>query len=110
MPGRINAYLERTGQEAIADKGQLIRVVLESLAMIYRVGMEKLEQVTGDRIDTLHIVGGGIQNELLCQFGANALGRKVITGPVEATAARGHSRPQPPSHKRHHFRSWVTTR
>jgi rhamnulokinase len=86
MPGRLNDYLKRTGQSSLENKGQLIRVVLESLAMIYRVTLEKLEQVTGQRIDVLHIVGGGIQNELLCQFTANALGRKVITGPVEATA------------------------
>ena len=86
MSGRINDFLKRTGQAPIESKGQIIRVVLESLAMIYRATLEQLEQVAGNRIDTMHIVGGGIQNELLCQFTANALGRQVVTGPVEATA------------------------
>ena len=87
MPQRINTYLSETGQEPIDDKGQMIRTVLESLALKYRSVMEAMEDVAGKRIDVLHIVGGGIQNELLCQFTANALGKKVITGPVEATAS-----------------------
>ncbi|MHC4260030.1 MAG: FGGY-family carbohydrate kinase, partial [Planctomycetota bacterium] len=48
---------------------------------------ERIEDITGTTIDCLHIVGGGIQNQLLCQFTANAVGKKVIAGPVEATAA-----------------------
>ena len=87
MPQRINTYLSETGQKPIDDKGQMIRTVLESLALKYRSVMEAMEDVAGKRIDVLHIVGGGIQNELLCQFTANALGKKVITGPVEATAS-----------------------
>jgi len=86
MPKRLNEFLKQTGQSPLDNKGQLIRVVLESLAMTYRLTLQKLEQVIGKRIEVLHMVGGGIQNELLCQFGANALGRKVIAGPVEATA------------------------
>ena len=87
MPRRINDYLAKTGQRPIDDKGQMIRTVLESLALKYRSVMEAMEDVAGKRIDVLHIVGGGIQNELLCQFTANALGKKAITGPVEATAS-----------------------
>lgn len=87
MPSRINKYLESTGQKPISDKGQMIRVILESLALNYRWGMEKLEDITGTKITTLHMVGGGIQNELLCQFAASAGGRKVIAGPIEATAS-----------------------
>jgi rhamnulokinase len=49
--------------------------------------MEAVEDVAGRAIDVLHVVGGGIQNELLCQFTANALGKKVVTGPIEATAS-----------------------
>jgi rhamnulokinase len=49
--------------------------------------MGAVEDVAGETIEVLHIVGGGIQNELLCQFTANALGKKVITGPIEATAS-----------------------
>jgi len=87
MPKRINDYLKETGQKPIGDKGQMTRTILENLALKYRSTMEAVEDVAGHKIDVLHIVGGGIQNELLCQFTANALGRKVITGPIEATAS-----------------------
>lgn len=87
MPKRINDYLKETGQKPIKDKGQMTRTILESLALKYCSIMEAVEDVAGHKIEVLHIVGGGIQNELLCQFTANALGRKVITGPIEATAS-----------------------
>jgi len=87
MPKRINDYLTETGQSPIKDKGQMIRTILESLVMKYRTVMEAIEDASGNKIEVLHIVGGGIQNELLCQFTANALGKKVITGPIEATAS-----------------------
>jgi sugar (pentulose or hexulose) kinase len=87
MPKRINDYLTDTGQEAIDDKGQMIRAILESLAFKYRYMAEAIEDIMGQPIEILHIVGGGIQNELLCQFTANATGKTVITGPIEATAS-----------------------
>jgi len=86
MPKRINEYLEKTGQKTIEDKGQLARVIMESLAFRYKEVIDKAESVTGKKVDCIHIVGGGIQNELLCQFTANATGKQVITGPIEATA------------------------
>ena len=86
MPAKVNAYLKATGQGVISDKGQMVRVILESLAVKYRKTMEMIEDTVGKKIDVLHIVGGGIKNELLCQFAADAINRKVITGPVEATA------------------------
>lgn len=87
MPSRINKHLRETGQHATDDKGQMVRLVLESLALKYRSTIEAIEDITGQTIDVLHIVGGGIQNELLCQFAANAIGKKVVTGPLEATAS-----------------------
>ncbi len=87
MPKRINEYLSKTGQVTTNDKGQMIRMLLESLALKYRSVMEAIEDIAGYEIDILHVVGGGIQNELLCQFTANALGERVITGPIEATAS-----------------------
>jgi sugar (pentulose or hexulose) kinase len=87
MPARINDYLATKGRDRIDDKGQMIRMILESLAFKYRWALEKIEEITGGQIDCLHIVGGGIQNELLCQFAANATGKRVITGPIEATAS-----------------------
>ena len=87
MPSRINEYLVQTGQQQAEDKGQIIRIILESLAFKYREVLQKLEEITAQVFDCLHIVGGGIQNELLCQFTADAVGKKVITGPIEATAS-----------------------
>ena len=87
MPSRINKHLSETGQQATDDKGQMVRLVLESLALKYRSTIEAIEDITGQTIDVLHIVGGGIQNELLCQFAASAIGKKVVTGPIEATAS-----------------------
>jgi rhamnulokinase len=87
MPKRINEYLNRTGQKTTQDKGQMNRIIMESLAIKYRHIINAIEDVTDNTIEILHIVGGGIKNELLCQFTANATGKKVITGPIEATAS-----------------------
>jgi sugar (pentulose or hexulose) kinase len=87
MPKRINNYLADRGRGTIDEKGQMVRVILENLALKYRWAAERIEEITGKAIDCLHIVGGGIQNELLCQFTANATGKKVIAGPIEATAS-----------------------
>jgi rhamnulokinase len=86
MPTKVNAFLKSTGQNAISDKGQMARVILESLAIKYRKTVEMIEDTIGYSIDVLHLVGGGIKNELLCQFTADAINKKVIAGPVEATA------------------------
>ena len=85
MPATINQYLQSTGQTVIEDKGQMIRVILESLAARYRQVLDVLENLTGESIEVLHIVGGGTQNELLNQLAADAAGKRVVTGPVEAT-------------------------
>jgi sugar (pentulose or hexulose) kinase len=87
MPARINKYLSDTGQKPTTDKGQMVRLILESLALRYRRVLAAIEDITGQTVDVLHVVGGGIKNELLCQFTANAIGRNVITGPIEATAS-----------------------
>ena len=86
MPRRINEHLAQNGQQQIEDKGQMVRVLLECLAMKYREQMDRLEELTGKKNDCTHVVGGGSQNELLNQLTANAIGKRVIAGPVEATA------------------------
>lgn len=86
MPGALRSWCEQTGQDAPENEGQLIRCALESLAFKYRMVLGWLEELTGERIEVIHIVGGGSQNVLLNQFTANACGRPVVTGPVEATA------------------------
>jgi rhamnulokinase len=86
MPSAIRQFCQSTGQEIPDSDGQLIRCALESLALKYRVVLGWLEELSGERVEVIHIVGGGCQNELLNQFTANATGRPVITGPIEGTA------------------------
>lgn len=83
MPSKITSYLRETGQVAKENVGFIIRVVLESLAYSYRNTIKEIEEVVGPKIETLHAVGGGVQNELLVQFTADALGIPVLAGPVE---------------------------
>jgi rhamnulokinase len=87
MPGAIAEACRESGQEAITDTGRVVRCALESLALRYRWTLDRLEAVTGRRVDTVHVVGGGARNRLLCQMTADATGRPVVAGPVEATAA-----------------------
>ncbi len=86
MPARIRDFCARTGQTPPESKGAVLRCALESLALKYRWVVERLEEMTGQPISVVHIVGGGTQNRLLNQFTANATGRPVVTGPIEATA------------------------
>ena len=86
MPGRIQAYCEKTGQRKLEEKGDILRCALESLALTYRLVLDNLESVLGRQLEVVHIVGGGTQNKLLCQFAADAMRRPVVAGPVEATA------------------------
>ena len=64
----------------------MLRCALESLALEYRWVAERLDEIVGHHLPTIHIFGGGSQNRLLNQFAADATGRTVIGGPVEATA------------------------
>lgn len=86
MPSRIQKFCANTDQPVPQTKGQIIRVALESIALKYRLVLERLEELTGKRLDPIHIIGGGSKNKLLNQFTAASTGRTVITGPVEATA------------------------
>jgi rhamnulokinase len=87
MPARIAAFCVKTGQAPPTDEGAFVRCALESLALRYRWAIERLEEISGTKIRTIHIVGGGTKNALLNQFTADACGRPVHAGPVEATAA-----------------------
>ena len=86
MPAAIRDFCRATGQPVPESRGEVIRCVLESLALRYRLVLGWLEELTGNHIETIHIVGGGTQNRLLSQMAADATARQVITGPVEATA------------------------
>ncbi|HYO09824.1 MAG TPA: rhamnulokinase family protein [Tepidisphaeraceae bacterium] len=86
MPVKIADYCRKTGQTPPGSVGAVVRTCLDSLALTYRKTLEGLEDILGRRINTIHIVGGGTQNELLTQMTADACGRTVVAGPVEATA------------------------
>ncbi len=86
MEAKIQDFCRRTGQPVPETVGQVARCIYESLALKYRHALEGLEKMKGQRIDSLNIVGGGIQNRLLNQMVADSLDRPVITGPIEGAA------------------------
>jgi rhamnulokinase len=86
MPAALADFCRRNGQPAPDGVGGTVRCALESLALCYRWVLERLEVLTGQRVEVIHIVGGGSQNALLNQFTADACNRPVLAGPVEATA------------------------
>jgi rhamnulokinase len=86
MPARIQKYCADTHQTIPQTKGQILRIALEGIALKYRLVLERLEELTGNRLDPIHIIGGGTKNRLLSQFAADATRRTVVAGPVEATA------------------------
>jgi len=86
MPLAIEQFCRVTSQPVPQDIGQFVRTILESLALAYRYTLGKLREISGKDIEQIHIVGGGSQNYLLCQFTADATGLPVYAGPIEATA------------------------
>lgn len=86
VPDRISKRCLETGQESPHTQGEFVRCILESLAMAYKHIIAQLENSTGRLINVIHIIGGGSQNDLLNQMTADATGKVVIAGPVEATA------------------------
>ena len=87
MPKEIRGFCRETGQPVPEEQGALARCVLESLALKCRFQLERLQKIAGRETDVLHMVGGGIQNKLLCQMVSSATKVPVVAGPVEATAA-----------------------
>ena len=86
IPERIREFCLRTWQKAPESIGEVMRCINQSLALKYRYALEQIESCTGKHYEVIHMIGGGIQSKLLCQMTAGANGRKVIAGPVEATA------------------------
>ncbi len=86
MPDKIRDFCRRTGQPVPEKKGRVLRVATESIALKYRSVYQKLRAMAGRDFLRLHAGGGGIQNELLSQATADALGIEVVAGPVEATS------------------------
>ena len=86
MPQKIQGYCAETGQPVPQSKGAILRCALESLALKYRLVLERLEDMLGRELPIVHIIGGGSKNGLLDQLTADATGRPVVAGPAEATS------------------------
>ncbi|MFE0554405.1 rhamnulokinase family protein [Paenibacillus sp. NPDC058910] len=86
MPKRVVEYAARTNQSVPQGISALVRCIMESLAMQYRYVLELTEELSGQKFQGLHMVGGGIHNETLCQWTANAIGKPVWAGPAEGSA------------------------
>ncbi|TBN58255.1 rhamnulokinase [Glaciihabitans arcticus] len=86
MPARIAAWCEENGIAAPGSRPALVRSILESLAAAYARTIDTARALSGATVNTVHLVGGGSQNALLCQLTADATGIPVVAGPVEATA------------------------
>ncbi|MFG1820760.1 rhamnulokinase family protein [Kribbella sp. NPDC049174] len=86
MPRRIEEHCQAAGQELPRSQAATVRCVLESLALAYRRTLRQAQTIADRPVDVLHVIGGGSQNELLCQLTADACGLPVLAGPVEASA------------------------
>lgn len=86
MVDAVKEYCEKTGQKVPQSDGELARCVFDSMALAYRKSLEELEKICNKEFDDIHIIGGGCQNTLVDQIAADVTGRKVIAGPIEATA------------------------
>ncbi|WP_258803292.1 rhamnulokinase [Pseudarthrobacter sp. NS4] len=86
MPDRIRAAVRRTGEILPDDPAAITRCIMDSLATGYARTIRDAERLADRSVDVVHVVGGGSQNRLLCQLTADVTGRKVVAGPVEATA------------------------
>jgi rhamnulokinase len=86
IPGRIAAACRRTGQPVPGSQAETVRCILDSLALAHRHALHQAQELSGHAVDTVHIVGGGSRNELLCQLTADACELPVLAGPAEAAA------------------------
>jgi rhamnulokinase len=86
MPSRIAAACQAAGQAPPASRAQTVRCIMDSLALAHRRVVIAAQELSGRHADTVHLVGGGARNPLLCQLTADACGLPVVAGPVEASA------------------------
>jgi rhamnulokinase len=86
MPARIVAACARSGQAPPGSRGEVVRCILESLALAYRRQVRAAGRLSGLALEVVHVVGGGARNRLLCELTADACGVPVLAGPVEAAA------------------------
>jgi rhamnulokinase len=86
MISAIKDFCANTNQKVPTTPGEVALCIYRSLAISYKEAVEQIEEITGEKFDVINIVGGGCQNKLLNEYTAKYTGRKVVAGPVEATA------------------------
>jgi rhamnulokinase len=86
MVEEIKAFCDRTGQPVPQTKGEIARCVFDSMALAYKKMLSDIESICDKQFGDIHIIGGGCQNVLVNQIAADVTGRKVVAGPIEATA------------------------
>jgi rhamnulokinase len=86
MPARIAAHCVRRGFPEPVTRAEVVRCVLDSLALAHRATLRDAVRLSGREVEVVHLVGGGSRNDLLCRLTADACGLPVVAGPVEATA------------------------
>jgi len=86
MAARIAQACAETGQLPPESRAATVRCILDSLALAYRRAVRRAAELSGRDVEVVHLVGGGARNTLLCQLTADACGRPVLAGPVEAAA------------------------
>lgn len=86
MPARIAEFATETGQPLPTDPVEVVRCVLDSLALAYRRAVRQAAELSGQEVEVVHVVGGGARNTLLCRLTAEATGLPVVAGPAEGTA------------------------
>lgn len=86
MVAQIKEFCRRTGQAVPESPGEILRCIYQSLALKYRLVLGQIEELSSHQFQDLHMVGGGIQNQWLCQATADATGKTVLAGPTEASA------------------------
>jgi sugar (pentulose or hexulose) kinase len=87
MPAAIIRYFKKTNQRIPETIGEFSRSIFESLVLKYLLNIKSLEKIIGEKIELLHLVGGGSKNELLCQWISSATGIPLIAGPAETTTS-----------------------
>ncbi len=86
MPDIIRKYCIETNQKPPKNMGQIARCIYESMVLRFRLDLKLIEKLSNKEIEVIHIIGGGVKNQLICQWTANVVGKLVIAGPVETTA------------------------
>lgn len=86
LPGRIAGWCREHDAPAPQTRAEFARSIVESLAEAFARTVRTASVLSGVDVATIHVVGGGALNELLCRRTADRSGIPVLAGPVEATA------------------------